>query len=165
MPEILKYMLGENKFIYTFNGKVSGEIELELVRRIVTDSKNKVYIISGCHGHSSGENWIKEGKHLVYKENYLDKKFYNSLNYFMPDMRKINKKCQIKMYNVKHLNGKDFEEKLDKKSGHIVLCYCYTDRDVLVKKYLKTVEPTVIGRYQIVNENAIDVEWEHFGGV
>lgn len=115
MPEILKYKLGENKFMYTFNGKVSGNIELELIRRIVTESKNRVYIISGCHGHSSGENWIEKGEHLVYKKKYLDISFYETLNYFMPELRKTN--------------GKDFEKKLDKKSCHIVLCYCYTDRD------------------------------------
>lgn len=52
------------------------------------------------------------------------------------------KNLHLKIYNIKHLNGKEFKEKLIKKEGHVIMGFCYSDSDSLVKDYLNSVPYT-----------------------
>lgn len=59
----VKYTFGDEKFIYTFDGATNGSLEMKIIMKVIdSHTKEKIYVVSGCHGKKNGDNWVSDGK-------------------------------------------------------------------------------------------------------
>lgn len=133
---IIKYTIEDGSFFYTFPDFMDGIVQVKLIGKITREYENpKIYLITGCHGAPNGENWEDDGS-------------YRFLNKPTGDMEKrclkfIKEKCSdAKIYDLKDLKIENFLEKLKQKKGHMIIGYCYSDKDKKFLEFLESVKIT-----------------------
>lgn len=131
----IRYKYEEDKYIYTFNGNTNGNCQTKMIMEIKnTEPESKIYVITGCDGKMDGKNWSTElGKCLFERENLMIG-YYDSLNEVSEPLKNYYKQSHLKIINIEKLNKEKFLEIIKKKKGHVILGYCFSDSDVVVRE-------------------------------
>ena len=92
-------------------------------------TQRPIIIMSGTHGHASGDNWTEEG---VRRPELLDQSFYDEDVELFEDLDP-----RIKVINSNGMDVSTFKNHIKNENQHVILAYCFSRNDEALRHHMK----------------------------
>lgn len=124
-----------NAKLYLYTTPTSVLSVMPLVKHICQTSLGKIYVVGGCHGDVSGQNWTSVDEKLVYDKRLVDARISVFYREDIAELRKPYPRRTIKYVDLGGGITADELLELFDDGGHFVLGYCYSNRDAVIEVF------------------------------